>query len=128
MRKVLRVLSGLVGVLFLAQLAGWIFQPAAAAEGLGMPLLDGVGRSTQIGDIGSLFLAVSALSLVGALRENASLLCAAALLLGGAALLRTLAWAAHGAAFTASFIFVEVLAAAVLLATASRFSSAESSS
>ena len=127
MKKVLRVLSGLVGVLFLANLSGWIFDPASAADGLGMPLLDGVGRSTQIGDIGSFFLAVSGLSLVGALREKASLLCAAALLLGGAAMLRTFAWLAHGAAFTPGFIVAEVLTAGILLSTASQFSRAGSS-
>ena len=127
MKKVLRVLSGLVGVLFLANLSGWIFDPASAADGLGMPLLDGVGRSTQIGDVGAFFLAVSALSLVGALREKPDLLRAAALLLGGAAVLRIFAWMAHDAAFTAGFIVAEVLAAGVLLATASQFSRAGSS-
>ena len=127
MKKVLRVLSGLIGVLFLVNLSGWIFDPASAADGLGMPLLDGVGRSTQIGDVGALFLAVSGLSLVGALREKADLLRAAALLLGGAAALRILAWLAHGAAFTPGFIVVEALAAGVLLATASQFSRTASS-
>ncbi len=127
MKKVLRVLSGLVGVLFLVNLSGWIFDPASAADGLGMPLLDGVGRSTQIGDIGSFFLAVSGLSLVGALREKADPLRAAALLLGGAAALRIFAWLAHGAAFTPGFIVAEVLTAGVLLATATQFSRAESS-
>jgi len=121
-KKMLRVLSGAVGVLFLVNFLGWIFDPASAAVGLGMPLLDGVGRSTQIGDISSFFLAISALSLVGALREKPGPLRAAALLLGGAAVLRVLAWLAHGAAFTPGFIAAEVLAASVLLVTASQFS------
>jgi hypothetical protein len=127
MKNVLRAVSGLFGLLFAVTMLRWIVSPESAAEGLGMPLLEGVGRSTQIGDIGAFFVTVAALILVGVLRENATLLRIAALPLLSAAVLRTLAWLAHGAAFTAPFIAAEVLAAGILLATARQFSASGSS-
>jgi hypothetical protein len=127
MKTVLRAASGLFGLLFLVSAIRWIVDPAAAAEGLGMPLLDGVGRSTQIGDIGAFFVLAAALILAGTLRENATLLRTAGLLLASAAVLRTIAWMAHGAPLATGFIIAEVLAAAVLLGTASQFSSSGSS-
>jgi hypothetical protein len=50
-----RVIAGIIGALFLVNAAGWLVNPLSASVGLGMPLLDGVARSTQIGDIGGLF-------------------------------------------------------------------------
>ena len=127
MKNALRAASGLFGLLFLVSAIRWIVDPAAAAEGLGMPLLEGVGRSTQIGDIGAFFALAAALILAGTLRENATLLRTAGLLLASAAVLRTIAWMAHGAPLATGFIIAEVLAAAVLLGTASQFSSSGSS-
>jgi hypothetical protein len=127
MKNVLRAASGLFGLLFLMSALQWIVDPASAAGGLGMPLLEGVGRSTQIGDIGALFVTAAVLILAGAWRENATLLRAAALLLGSAAVLRTVAWLAHGAAFVPVAVGAEVSATAVLLGTAWQFSSSSSS-
>ena len=126
MKNVLRAASGLFGLLFLVSAIRWIVDPAAAAQALGMPLLDGVGRSTQIGDIGAFFAVASALILAGALRENPTLLRVAGLLMASAAVLRVLAWLVHGAPLATAFIAAEVLAAAVLVGTASRLSSSGS--
>lgn len=122
----LRIVLGIVGLLFVVQAAQWIVAPGAAAEGLGMPLLDGVGRSTQIGDIGALFVALGVLTLMGAYRSSPQWLRAAAVLIGAAAVLRTLAWLLHGAPFTAAFVGVEVVVAGLLLFAAQRFETAAS--
>ena len=116
-----RGIAGLIGALFLIQTAGWILDPATAAEGLGMPLLDGLARSTQVGDLTSFFLALGVMSLLGALRENGTWLLASAGLLGGAAVMRTLAWAIHGADFATEFIAVEAVLAITLVVIAVRF-------
>ena len=50
---------------------GWITDPASAAANLGMPLLDDLGRSTQIGDFTAFFIAVAGFSLYGAWKESA---------------------------------------------------------
>lgn len=118
---ILRVLAGLVGGIFLAQALSWMVDPAGAAAALGMPLLDGLARSTQVGDFTSFFLALGAMALLGAVRMSGTWLRAAAMLLGGAATMRTLAWAIHDAAFATEFIIIELVCAFTLLFIASRF-------
>jgi len=118
MRSVLRLAVTLLGLGFVLQGLAWIADPARAAAGLGMPLLDGVGRSTQAGDFASFFLTAGVTMLVGSLPGRARLLYVPAGLIGGAAISRTLAWALHGAAFAGLFIAVEVVVGALLLAAA----------
>ena len=113
-----RILAGLVGLLLASTAVTWIVDPTAAALSLGMPLLDGVGRSTQIGDLSSLFVGGTILCFIGAIREQGHWLQAVALLLTLTAIFRTLAWAVHGAAFTTVFIVAEIVMAAILLFSA----------
>ena len=120
----LRVVAAIIGVFFLIQGINWIVIPAAAAEALGMPLLDGLGRSTQIGDTASFFLTLGTMSLLGAARSNPQWLRAGAMLLGWAAIARMLAWLLHDAAFAGIFIGVEIVFGTALLFVASRFSAA----
>ena len=120
MDKALRVVVGIVGIFFLLQGVGWIAQPKAAAEGLGMTLLDGLGRSTQVGDMTAFFVAIGVSIGLGAWWRDATWLHAAALLLGGAAVFRTLAWALHGADLAVQFILIETLVTVLLLIVAQR--------
>jgi hypothetical protein len=110
----------LIGFVFALQGLGWLVSPESAAAGLGMPLLDGLGRSTQIGDFASFFLVGGGAMLIGALAMRAELLRVAGAMLGCAALFRTLAWLLHGADFAAFFIVVEIAVAALLLTGARR--------
>jgi hypothetical protein len=116
---VLRILTALLGAGFFLQGFGWIVAPARSAERLGMPLLDELGRSTQIGDLAAFFLTAGATMVVGSVPGRARLLFVPAGMLAAAAVARTLAWLLHGAAFAPLFIAVEVLVALVL-ATAAR--------
>jgi hypothetical protein len=118
MRQALRIAITLIGAGFALQGLGWIADPARAAAGLGMPLLDGLGRSTQAGDFATFFLTAGGTMLVGSRPGRARLLLVPAGLIGGAAITRTLAWALHGAAFAWMFIAVEVCVGALLLAGA----------
>ena len=120
MRSPLRIVALLLGAFFTLQGITWIFAPARAAEGLGMPLLDGLARSTQVGDFAAYFLAIGVTALVGSRPGRARLLLVPAGVLGGAALLRTLAWLMHDAAFAGTFIGVELVSAALLLLAARR--------
>ena len=115
---ILRGVTILIGVLMLLIGLNWIVDPAGAAQQLGMPLLDGAGRSTQLGDLTSLFLGIGTMTLLGVWKRNATWLQAAAMLLGGTAIFRTLAWAVHGADFVPDAVVVEVVSTAVLLTTA----------
>ncbi len=120
MRRSLRIATTLLGAFFALQGLGWIADPARAAAGLGMPLLDGLARSTEIGDFAAFFLGTGVTILVGARPGRARLLYVPAGLVGGAAAMRSLAWAVHGAAFAAVFVAIELASAALLFAAARR--------
>ncbi len=115
---VARVLAVLVA-LFMGLLAvSWVFDPASAAENLGMPLLDGIGRSTQVGDLTALFVSATVLCLVGAIRQETPWLYSTSLLLGSAALFRTTAWAFHGADLAIASIVAELVMTGMLIGSA----------
>jgi hypothetical protein len=120
MRSRLRLAIVVLGVFFTLQGIGWLVDPARAAAGLGMPLLDGLARSTQIGDLAAFFLVAGATMLLGSRPGRARLLAVPAALVGGAAVTRTLAWLLQGADFAALFIAVEVVVGVTLLTAAQR--------
>ncbi len=114
MNKLLRFLVGLSVLMFFAVGIGWIAAPLATGEQFGMPLLTGVGLSTQVGDLGAMFLTLAA-TIFMALKTGKKLwYYAPAMLLGLAAVNRILAWLIHGAAFATNLIAVEVLFALIL--------------
>lgn len=113
MDMALRVLGVVAALPMLANGFGWIHNPAEVAASLGMPLLEGLGRSTQIGDFTSLFLSTAVLAIFGAARRNAPAFFAAALLMALAASGRLLATTLHDAPFAAFFISVEATLALI---------------
>jgi hypothetical protein len=123
MRSVLRLVVAVLGIGFALQGLLWVVDPARAAAGLGMPLLDGLGRSTQAGDFASFFLTAGVTMLLGSRPGRARLLYVPAALIGGASITRTVAWALHDAAFATTFIAVEVVVGLLLLVAATALDS-----
>ena len=122
MKNTLRVVAGLLGTLFLINGLQWIIAPANIAAQLGMPLLEGVGLSTQIGDMGSFFITVGAMTLIGALSQTRHWFYAPSILLLVAALFRTLSTAIYGAPFVLPAIVVEISVGLFLIFAGSRIS------
>ena len=120
MKNVLRVIAGLVGILFFLNGLQWIISPANVAASLGMPLLEGVGLSTQIGDLGSFFITVGAMTLIGAITTTRHWFYAPSMLLLVAALYRTLSTILYGAPFVMSAIVVEISVGLFLIFAGSR--------
>ena len=120
MKNVLRIVAGLVGILFFLNGLQWIISPANVAESLGMPLLEGVGLSTQIGDLGSFFITVGAMTLIGVISTTRHWFYAPSMLLLVAALYRTLSTLLYGASFVMSAIVVEVSVGLFLIFAGSR--------
>ena len=122
MKNVLRIVAGLVGILFFLNGLQWIISPANVAESLGMPLLEGVGLSTQIGDLRSFFITVGAMTLIGAITTTRHWFHAPSILLLVAALYRTLSTVLYGAPFVMSAILVEVVVGLFLIFAGSKIS------
>ena len=118
MNKVLRILTALPALMFLATSVRWLVDPEGAAATIGMPLLDGLARSSQIGDLGAFFLAAGSMLLLGVITLQRAWFYGAALLFGGAAVFRVLAWAAQDAALATPMIVVEVVVTLLAVATA----------
>ena len=107
--KVIKIAAYFFGALLLVMGIRWLFDPAGAAASVGMELLEGVALSTQIGDLASFFVVGGGCALLGLIRNDKSLLAAAAALVGCTAVFRTLAYLAHGADFATAMIVPEVL-------------------
>ncbi len=116
----LRLAIVLLGAFFTLQGVAWLVDPARVAASLGMPLLDGLARSTQVGDLAAFFLVAGVTMLLGSRDGRSPLLYVPAALIGGAAVTRTLAWAFQGADFAAFFITVEIVVGVTLLIGARR--------
>ncbi|MDA1073585.1 MAG: hypothetical protein O3A63_02325 [Proteobacteria bacterium] len=110
-----RIIAALPGIAMLASAFNWLSNPQAAAESLGMPLLDGMARSTQVGDFSAFFLAATVMIFAGIFTTRSTWLYAAGLLLGLAAFGRTIAYLFHDAALATQFIGIEVVMMLILV-------------
>jgi hypothetical protein len=120
MTKALRIITALPGILFLSIGLRWLFTPATVAAELKMPMLEGMARSSQIGDLGSFFTGMGLMILIGVVSTQRIWLFAAAILVGGAAFYRTMAWIFQDAALATDSITIEVVVTVLVLATALR--------
>jgi hypothetical protein len=125
MNSTLKVIVTLPAILFLFMGGRILFDPEGALGELGMPLLDGLGRSTQIGDLGAFFVTSAILILLGVFNGKREWLYAPALLLGLTALFRLWATVGHDATLAVQQIAVEVIVAVLLLFAASRIKPAK---
>lgn len=115
-----RIIAGLIGTVMTLNSISWIFDPSAAAASLGMPYLEGLARSTQLGDFTAFFVFTAVMCWMGAITKKGHYLQSAGLLLFLAATFRTLAWAVYGAEFATVFIAFELVCALLLALSASR--------
>ena len=115
------------GVAFIGLGLAWIVAPVTASPSLGMDLLDGVGRTSQIADLASFFLTLGTSTLLALRLDRRASYVPSMLLVSFAAFGRIIAWAVHGGALTADAIAVEVVMAtwlgAIAFTTAGRLPS-----
>ena len=126
MNKILHVIVALPGILFVVTGLRWLVDPLAAATQLGMPLLDGVGRSSQIGDMAGFFLTLGMLILIALITAKRVWYYPPIILLSITAIGRIVAWLIHDAAFALEMIGPEVIIAGLLLFASTRLPKAES--
>lgn len=113
--KIMTFLAALCAIALLVTGLGWLIDPRAAAANLEMPLLDGLARSSQVGDMTAFFIVSGGIALASLFNRNAGLMLAAALLLGATAVFRTTATLWHDAGFAGNLIAVEVVMAVIFL-------------
>ena len=116
--KFLSVLVVLPAVLFVVTGVRWLVDPAGVAPTLGLALDQGLGLSSQVGDLSSFFLTLGMCMLIAVITGRRTWYYPPMLLLSLAAIGRLVAWLVHDAAL-APQILVELLVV-VLLVVASR--------
>ena len=114
MIRIITLLVALASLLFVAIGVRWLVDPAGAAPELGLSLSQGLGLSTQIGDISSFFLTLGLCIAIALVSKQGIWYYPAIMLLVFAVLGRLAAWSVHGAALAVPQIAVEVLVALLL--------------
>lgn len=120
MNKVLSVVVALPGIMFIVTGLRWLVDPSAAAAQFGMPLLEGLGRSSQIGDMASFFLTLGTLILIALITAKRVWYYPPIMLLTVTAAGRILAWLVHDAAPAIEMIAPEIIIACLLLLASRR--------
>jgi hypothetical protein len=120
MNKVLKVLVLLPAILFMVTGIRWLVAPAEIAPNFGLALAEGIGLSTQVGDLTSFFLTLGSCMLIALITERRSWYYPPMMLLVIATLGRIVAWLVHDAALTVGPIIVELVVALILLLASRR--------
>lgn len=115
LRIVLWLLTLLIAINFLIMGLRWVVDPFGAADALNMSLFSGPALSSQIGDVGSLFLCMGLFVLLGLATKKREWFLATSLLVYIIAVFRILAWLFHGASLMMSLIVPEIVIATLLL-------------
>ncbi len=119
MNKVLSALVFLPAMLFVVTGLRWLVDPAGVAPEFGLVLGEGLGLSSQVGDMSGFFLTLGICMLVALVTGRRTWYYPPALLLLLTAIGRVIAWLLHDAAL-APQIGVEVLVALILLVASRR--------
>ena len=113
------VIAGVIGLFMLSSAIRWILDPASAAAGLGMVLVEGpgdttMGINTQIGDFTAFFFTAGLMACIGAYRNEHVWLYTTLSLLGSAAIFRIFAVLVHGADYLSRAIAIEIVISVLL--------------
>ena len=119
MNKILGVLVLLPAILFVVTGLRWLVDPAGVAPEFGLVLGEGLGLSSQVGDMSSFFLTLGICMLVALVSGRRAWYYPPILLLLLAAVGRVVAWLLYDAAL-APQIGLEILVAVILLVAARR--------
>jgi len=104
LRVILQLAAALPGIFISLLCILFLTQPEQAAGRLDMKMLDGIGRSIQIGAFCLFFFGTAVLILLGAIRSRIRWLYAGAMFIGGMAAIRILAAMAYGSGMTTESI------------------------
>jgi len=125
MNKVLKVLVLLPAILFVVTGIRWLVAPAGVAPMFGLTLADGVGLSSQVGDMSAFFLTAGICMLLALVSGRRSWYYPPLMLLLLTAIGRILAWLVHDAALALDLIAPEIIVSVILLLALKRLPEAD---
>ena len=120
MNKILKILVLLPAILFLVTGLRWLVAPAGVAPMFGLTLDQGVGLSSQVGDMSAFFLTLASCMLIALISGRRIWYYPAIMLLSLTAVGRIMAWLVHDATFALDLIAPEVIVSIILLVASRR--------
>ncbi|HEY7776884.1 MAG TPA: hypothetical protein VIC02_10105 [Kineobactrum sp.] len=118
--RILQILVLLPALLFLVTGMRWLVAPAGVAPEFGLTLGEGVGLSSQVGDMTGFFLTLGSSMLIALISGHRTWYYPAIMLLAITAVGRVVAWLVHDATLALDLIAPEVIVALILLAASRR--------
>ena len=107
--KIAYTLSGILGVVLAIIALRWILSPEDSANSLGMVLLDGAGRNTQIRDFTALFASTSIFCFISITTRQYQWIFSSGIVFSLIALISVLASQLHDAPLTYSSLIAEII-------------------
>ena len=103
----------------------WLVAPSGIAPQFGLTLDQGVGLSSQVGDMSAFFLTLASCILIALITGRRSWYYPAILLLSLTAIGRIVAWLVHDAALALDLIAPEVIVSIILLMASRRLANVD---
>jgi hypothetical protein len=119
--KIANILSIVLGVVLAIIAIRWILSPEISANTLGMDLLEGTGRNTQIRDFTAIFLSTSIFCFISALTKQYQWIFSSGLIFLIIASVSILAASMHEAPLTYSSLIAEILFAVLAFTAAYKY-------
>ena len=116
--KIAYTLSGILGVVLAIIALRWILSPEDSANSLGMVLLDGAGRNTQIRDFTALFASTSMFCFLSIVTRQYQWIFSSGIVFSLIALINVLASQLHDAPLTYSSLIAEIIFAVMAFTSA----------
>ena len=116
--KIAYTLSGILGVVLAIIALRWILSPEDSANSLGMVLLDGAGRNTQIRDFTALFASTSIFCFLSITTRQYQWIFSSGIVFSLIALISVLASQIHDAPLTYSSLIAEIIFAVMAFTSA----------
>ena len=116
--KIASTLSGILGLVLAIIALRWILSPEDSADSLGMILLDGPGRNTQIRDFTALFASTSIFCFLSITTRQYQWIFSSGIVFSLIALISVLASQIHDAPLTYSSLIAEIIFAVMAFTSA----------
>mgnify|MGYP003314616050 FL=1 len=116
--KIAYTLSGILGVVLAIIALRWILSPEDSANSLGMVLLEGAGRNTQIRDFTALFASTSIFCFLSIVTRQYQWIFSSGIVFSLIALISVLASQLHDAPLTYSSLIAEIIFAVMAFTSA----------
>ena len=116
--KIAYTLSGILGLVLAIIAIRWVLSPEDSANALGMVLLDGAGRNTQIRDFTALFASTSFFCFLSIATKQFQWIFSSGIIFSIIAIISVVASQLHDAPITYSSLIAEIIFAMIAFTSA----------